>query len=984
MIISNFTNKKLIINYFEKGKRMKFSYNIFTNKKSFFFYLLFFFFVFLGLSSSLQAQTNIYQYDFNSSNGGWSAPTAGTTNSNWQYTSDFSNYPYPYVWKNSARQPGENSWIISPELKKLSGHSNLYLSLTGIVSLSFLDYCYVEISTDNGSSWNILAQYGTSVTYGSFYANIFSPISIPSQYATGSVYIRLRLIDNNDIYHTTNLIIKSITITDGMTNIGKISGTVKQSASNLPVQGVTITLNNSSSTIGTVVTDANGSYTISNVPPGNTYTLTPTLSGYSLSPSSVNPLNVTAGNTTTQDFTVNGGVFKGIITDAVTGVPLPGVIVTLSSKIKDTTDASGEYSVFVKPGSFTVTPSLAHYTFSPTPASTAISNGQTITKNFTSTLNAYNLNGSISGLKEKDSVKILLIDVLTKTEQSVWSSAALPDGSSTYDFGNIKVYGDINYSVNVAKYTGYTFSPSSALLYHSYGNRIVDFSATRDTYVISGQINGIVHTGNLTSEKVTVTCTNSSEGSLQVRGDGQLFQFHVPAFSPCTLTPTIEGFTFNYPSITQTNVVSDISNQNFDAIVNKYTISGIVIGEDGKGLSGIAMTIANTSGGTAPTSVITGLDGSYSYTVNSRQTYRITPTLAGKTIKPTYVDFVDVKESAVQNFFISSASLNTYTVTGYITRNLTGGTGLTGATVTVKKHGETAIWASTISDDNGKYTFTGVQGESYDITGAKSGYILTSSPIPLVTPALSADYSFPTVNNLVATPIRFNLNGKVTGLKNGAITTVSLQTKQGSNWVPVSSVTTDEAAGGNYIFNSAVEIDSNYRVMALATGFTLYPTDGREYLNPSTDISGADFTATPVVVTISGTVNGIRAAHLPVTLNCSLLSTTGGVVTPVTITTDALGNYSLSVEAYGRYRVTPVRKGYTFTGTFRDVDVNSISRTGIDFTSTLNTHLVTGSVTGFNNTHGSVTVAISPADEDGVVSRTITSSGSTYIFIQGK
>ena len=187
-----------------------------------------------------------------------------------------------------------------------------------------------------------------------------------------------------------------------LTGCGGSSGGGKTSAESSPVftisgkvsgenhSGVTIALSGANS--GTTKTDDNGNYSFDDLTDGS-YTLAP--SGpfwYIYTPTSqavtINGANVRAINFTS--YGNNGFTYSisGFIT--VGGVAKQGVIVTLSGTNSGTaaTDDSGYYSFpGLIVGSYTLTPSITEYTFTPTSQAVTMNGENVIASNFTSTGN---------------------------------------------------------------------------------------------------------------------------------------------------------------------------------------------------------------------------------------------------------------------------------------------------------------------------------------------------------------------------------------------------------------------------------------------------------------------------------------------------------------------------------------------------------------------------------------------------------------------
>ena len=141
-----------------------------------------------------------------------------------------------------------------------------------------------------------------------------------------------------------------------------ISGQVTQAGS--PLSGVQIALGGAAS--GSTTTDANGNFIFNNLTGGYSYTVAPSMNGYTFSPASATFNNLDANQaanfTAATAYSISGNI-------ALTGAgSLPGVILMLGGAVCSSmaSDASGNYSFSgLVPGTYTVTPSLKGYSFSP-------------------------------------------------------------------------------------------------------------------------------------------------------------------------------------------------------------------------------------------------------------------------------------------------------------------------------------------------------------------------------------------------------------------------------------------------------------------------------------------------------------------------------------------------------------------------------------------------------------------------------------------
>ncbi len=220
---------------------------------------------------------------------------------------------------------------------------------------------------------------------------------------------------------------------------------------------------------GTVVTDSSGNYSFSNLPKGN-YNVTPSLTGYDFAPST---RSVTiSGNSTGNNFTSTVTPEPTyIISGKVGDVIKEGVSIQLTGAAtkSTTTDADGNYSFSgLYNGSYTVTPSMDGYTFSPTSTAVTLSGANQTGKNFTATKVPvkYTISGTVTGDILKD---------VTMTLSGDASGTTTTNDSGNYSFSNI-----VNGSYTVTpSATGYTFSPTSRAVAVSDGNATADnFVAT--------------------------------------------------------------------------------------------------------------------------------------------------------------------------------------------------------------------------------------------------------------------------------------------------------------------------------------------------------------------------------------------------------------------------------------------------------------------------------------------------------------------------
>ncbi len=250
---------------------------------------------------------------------------------------------------------------------------------------------------------------------------------------------------------------------DSFTISGSVSGAIQQ--------GVTITLSGASS--GTATTDASGNYSFPGLKNGS-YTITPSMTGYTFSPAS-KAVTINNADVSANDFTAATSMsptygISGIITAG--GVGKQGVAVTLSGTNSGTatTDASGNYSFTgLVNGAYTITPSLTGYTFNPASLAVMIDGANVTSENFTATANSAPTY-SISGTVTKDGTAL---PGVTMTLSGAGTGTVSTDSSGNYTFSNLA---NGTYTVTpTLTLNGYTFTQASFSVTIDGANKTANF-----------------------------------------------------------------------------------------------------------------------------------------------------------------------------------------------------------------------------------------------------------------------------------------------------------------------------------------------------------------------------------------------------------------------------------------------------------------------------------------------------------------------------
>jgi hypothetical protein len=245
-----------------------------------------------------------------------------------------------------------------------------------------------------------------------------------------------------------------------------ISGTIS------PVpggSGATVTLSGAADATGTA--DSSGNFVFSGLANG-TFTITPTHSGYTFNPSSLNVTVNGANISTGMNFTATALTFglSGTISPAAGG---NGATVTLSGATSATTtaDSAGNYTFTgLANGAYAVTPSRTGYTFNPSVQSATVNGANVTGLNFTATAQVgptFSISGTISPTAGGAGATVLLSGAAGATTTT--------DGAGNYTFAGLAIGA---YTVTPSD-TGYTYTPASQNVTISAANVPgVNFTAT--------------------------------------------------------------------------------------------------------------------------------------------------------------------------------------------------------------------------------------------------------------------------------------------------------------------------------------------------------------------------------------------------------------------------------------------------------------------------------------------------------------------------
>ena len=297
----------------------------------------------------------------------------------------------------------------------------------------------------------------------------------------------------------SNPLTNLFTISPCVASNDTISGQVTLLGSGL--SGVNIALSGSQSSSTTTNSSGNYSFTVA---AGGSYTVTPSGAGYTFSPPGYSFTNISANQAA--NFVASAVMYT--ISGQVSGLggALSGVTITFSgtSTGHAITDSSGNYSISLPAlGNYTVTPSLAGYTFSPPSlAFNNLSGNETANFSATATATNYTISGQVTVSGSGLSGVVL-------TLSGSQAGSATTSASGNYSFTVAKAG---SYTVTPSL-TGYTFSPPSQAFSNVNGNLAANFIASVLPQGPATTAGGVVNAASYASGGVAPGSIVSAYGS---------------------------------------------------------------------------------------------------------------------------------------------------------------------------------------------------------------------------------------------------------------------------------------------------------------------------------------------------------------------------------------------------------------------------------------------------------------------------------------
>ena len=386
----------------------------------------------------------------------------------------------------------------------------------------------------------------------------------------------------------------------------------------------------------TTTTDANGYYGFSYLPAAVAYTVTVSRINYTFDQPVVSfgsldqnePANFTGSPV---KFTVSGQLTSD-------NVPLAGVTLTLAGSENGVavTGQDGRYSFMVSAeGTYTVTPSLTHFTFGP--ANITLPNlTQNEIRNFIGTVKRQRIVGRVTNVNNQ------AMPGITVTLTGFANATTTTDTKGDFSFTDL-AEGHSYTIAPILKY--YSFKPQSQTVTDLSSEMYAAFILDTAAYSISGKITKS-DGSPLSGASVMLAGPREAVTSSDTNG---IYSFdNVPAAPNYLVTVS----RVNYTLTPAASVIDLDSNKqaNFTAVVVNYQITGH-IAVKGAALPGVTMTIT----GAQSTASTTDANGESSFNMPAEQTYTMTPSRENYTFSPASRTFTNLSAHQVAEF---TATLN--------------------------------------------------------------------------------------------------------------------------------------------------------------------------------------------------------------------------------------------------------------------------------------------------------------------------------------
>ncbi|WP_028596783.1 carboxypeptidase regulatory-like domain-containing protein [Paenibacillus assamensis] len=717
----------------------------------------------------------------------------------------------------------------------------------------------------------------------------------------------------------------SVTITAGQGTVttvflqplpAAVQGTVTDS-NNVPLAGATLLLKDAlAHTVATATTDANGQYMLSNLLP-DFYTLSASLNSYQ---SKVVSENLGRGQTDTVNFILqpNPGSLSGLVTDADTGLPIPGTLVEILGANRlvfatTVTDANGAYAVAgLAAGNDRVRFTATNYGVQL--LGVTVSPGSDMQLNTQLQANPGALTGTVT-----DSLGEALAGISIRIVNSLGLTLATANTDASGNFAIDFILPPGTYSVSFSG-QGYASQTIGAIVQSGLSTPV---SAILSPLAgsIQGVITDAISTQPLPDASVRILLNDLLVFSTTTDSSGAYFISNVGPGNYQTAFSTTGYGTATLGAIVLPHQIATASAA-LQPLVG--SVSGIITDSFGNPIPSAVITVrSNTGGGPVITRVISNINGSYSVPSLSPGTYVIAVTADG------YQNgLCSVTVIADTN---TECSITLQSQPGFISGqiiSIQNQLPISGAAVEIRLSDQNGTVVSTLyTDANGNFLSPGLLPATYTIAVTADGFQIDGANVVVLPNA--------------TTPITIGLNpdpGSVTGSvfdnQTNSPLAGALVKVVNANGFRLSVTVTD--SNGQFTFSSLTP--DQYTVTA--------STDN--YQTNTVGVVVQPGLTTPTAIGLlpqPGTITGFITPNVPNTI--VKLYNSNHIFIAV-VATDEIGRYAFSNLASGNYEIAASAPDYAVStaGAF----VTSNATTELNITLLPNPAQFSGTITSTDGT----------------------------------
>lgn len=489
---------------------------------------------------------------------------------------------------------------------------------------------------------------------------------------------------------------------------GAVSGIAKMDAESNHA-GIIINLERTDS-VGSYTgsTNSSGNFSFSNITPG-TYRLSFSYSDYL--PVVSQNFEVSASKTTIleEEYVLikNAGTISGsVYTQDKT--PLQGVSVLISNETNSyvaVTDASGTFSKFVKPGTYTVSYSIVGYGSEEKKDVVVQANGKA-EQGEVVLINKY---GKVSGKSYSANEQV------SASLDGVPKAVTVSSESGLYELSNLEAG---TYTITFSKAGFVSYSVSDCVVAAGASTTVDGNELTIASGIVTGKV---VLSGEKESSGATVRITSTKNSTITYADttaiDGTFIIKNVDK-GEYTLSVTKDGFVSNVGKIVNvnlgvTNYLDTITLKN-----EKVTVSGSVVLQDAATYEGIIVLLSNKVDGGKSYNTTTDEKGRYTISDVVPGTYKIIASKGGFTTETT--DYFTIESSVNKSVDSILLSVAIRSMVGKVT--LEESSDNAGALITATNISNPQTIYSAISNSSGDFTLAGMVAGEYMVSITKSGY----------------------------------------------------------------------------------------------------------------------------------------------------------------------------------------------------------------------------------------------------------------------